>query len=254
MSDASGMTKFKMDKLSQESEAYGCARILQAFKPVFPETRVLQNIIMPMDGIGGCPTAEFDVIVVCPAGVYVFEIKGHTGKSIEITKTESGAHRWKIHKDYGAVEIQDPLVQGGRKIKYLRESIKGPLIRGFVYFTNEAIALDPKTNADVITSNDLEYLVRSLKYEAKRRDKIQSEAEINRIADAILELSQNFTIEEHIQNCLQAGEFQRQNRNAKFSAKSSAQKKYPHPKMRVLATDVQIPGKAQNTQRPYRVA
>ena len=48
----------------------------------------MQNIIMPMDGFGYCPTAEFDVIVSCNAGVFVFEIKGYTGNSIEISKTE----------------------------------------------------------------------------------------------------------------------------------------------------------------------
>lgn len=213
-----------MNKQSQESEAYGCMRILGAFKPVFPEVRILQNIIMPMDGFGGCPTAEFDVIVVCTAGVFVFEIKGHAGKSIEIKKTDDGAHHWKIHKEFGEVEIQDPLAQGGRKIRYLRESIHGCLVRGFVYFTNDAIALPRDINADVITSKDLEYLVRTLRYDAKRRDRMQTEDCINKIADSILELSRNFTLDEHIHNCLETAEFKRLKAQLGVRPNSRAQK------------------------------
>ena len=77
-----------MNKQSQESENFGCEQILNTFSSVFSDVRVMQNIIMPMDGFGYCPTAEFDVIVSCNAGVFVFEIKGYTGKSIEIFKTE----------------------------------------------------------------------------------------------------------------------------------------------------------------------
>lgn len=175
-----------MNKQSEISEAFGCDQIVKAFKPVFPEARVMQNIIMPMDGFGHCPTAEFDVIVVCSAGVFPFEIKGHIGKSIEISKAENGAHYWKIHKSHGAVEIQDPLAQSGRKIKYLRESIKSCLVRGFVYFTNQEITLPPNANADVITTGDLPYLVRSLRQEAKRREKLLPETDVSRIADAFM--------------------------------------------------------------------
>lgn len=200
-----------MNKQSEISEAFGCDQIVKAFKPVFPEARVMQNIIMPMDGFGHCPTAEFDVIVVCSAGVFPFEIKGHIGKSIEISKAENGAHYWKIHKSHGAVEIQDPLAQSGRKIKYLRESIKSCLVRGFVYFTNQEITLPPNANADVITTGDLPYLVRSLRQEAKRREKLLPETDVSRIADAIHELSQEHTMEEHIINCKKTGEFKRLN-------------------------------------------
>ena len=170
-----------MNKQSQESENFGCEQILNTFSSVFSDVRVMQNIIMPMDGFGYCPTAEFDVIVSCNAGVFVFEIKGYTGNSIEISKTEKEIHIWKIHKDNGVVEIQDPLAQTGRKIKYLRESIRGSMVRGFVYFTNEKISLPPNANADVIKTNDLAYLVRSLRHDAKRRNKLISTENVNKI-------------------------------------------------------------------------
>ena len=210
-----------MNKQSQESENFGCEQILNTFSSVFSDVRIMQNIIMPMDGFGYCPTAEFDVIVSCNAGVFVFEIKGYTGKSIEIFKTEKEIHIWKIHKDNGIIEIQDPLAQTGRKIKYLRESIKGSMVRGFVYFTNENILLPPNANADVIKTSDLAYLSRSLRHDAKRRDKLLSADDVNRIAESILEISQHYTIEEHINNCIKTGEYRKKreliNKRARFA-------------------------------------
>lgn len=206
-----------MNHKSKQSEIFGCEQIMTAFKAVFPEARVLQNIILPMDGFGGCPTAEFDVIVVCSAGVYAFEIKGHTGKSLEITTMKNGPHRWTINKEYGAVEIQDPLAQHGRKIKYLRESIKGCVIRGFVYFTNDQLAMPANANVDVVTTPDLPYLARTLRHDSKRRDLLLSETNVGEIVDAIMLLSQEFTIDEHIKNCKITGEYKRNKQKHKLS-------------------------------------
>ena len=214
-----------MNKQSQESENFGCEQILNTFSSVFSDVRVMQNIIMPMDGFGYCPTAEFDVIVSCNAGVFVFEIKGYTGNSIEISKTEKEIHIWKIHKDNGIIEIQDPLAQTGRKIKYLRESIRGSMVRGFVYFTNEKISLPPNANADVIKTNDLAYLVRSIRHDAKRRNKLISTENVNKIAESILEISQNHTMEEHIKNCIKTGEHRRKTQNTQRTIIISNHKK-----------------------------
>lgn len=194
-----------MSKLSQDSETYGTNKLLEVFTPTFPGVRVLHNIILPLgEGYGPCPTAEFDVVVVCSAGVMIFEIKGHDQGTIEIKKGENGIRHWKIHKPQGVLEIPDPVAQGGRKIRFLRDSIPDTTIRGYVYFTSPNIILPPTAPSDVLTTGDLGYLPRSLRTEARRKKKEIEQKKIDAIADALLALSQGLTIEKHIQNCKKA--------------------------------------------------
>lgn len=191
-----------MSKLSQSSEIYGTNKLLEIFTPTFPGVRVLQNIILPLgEGYGPCPTAEFDVVVVCSAGVMIFEIKGHDEGRVSITKGENGIRHWKIHKPQGVLDIPDPVAQGGRKIRFLRDSIPDTTIRGYVYFTSPKIVLPPTAPSDVLTTSDLGYLPRSLRTESRRKKKEIDQEKINNIADAMLALSQGLTLEKHIQNC-----------------------------------------------------
>lgn len=170
------------------------------------------------------PTAEFDVIVSCNAGVLFLKSRATREIQSKFPKQKE-IHIWKIHKDNGVVEIQDPLAQTGRKIKYLRESIRGSMVRGFVYFTNEKISLPPNANADVIKTNDLAYLVRSIRHDAKRRNKLISTENVNKIAESILEISQNHTMEEHIKNCIKTGEHRRKTQNTQRTIIISNHKK-----------------------------
>lgn len=195
-----------MNHLSAQSETYGTNKILEAFSRTFPNLRLLQNIILPIDqGYGVSPTAEMDTLVVCEAGVFMFEIKGYEGGEVEIKKTPQGISFWKIHRPEGTIDISDPLHQGGRKLKFLRESIlysiESCTIRGYVYFTNENIILPPTTSSDVIITSDLNYLPRCLRTEAKRRKSTLPKKVIDDIADSILASADGHTLAEHIYNC-----------------------------------------------------
>jgi len=191
-----------MSKRSNESEAFGTNQILRAFRRTYPESRVLQNVILPLDNFGACPTAEFDVLVVCMAGVYLFEIKGYDEGRIVIDKGPDGMQLWKINKISGPVDIPNPIAQGGRKLRYLRQSIPNCQIRGFVYFTSERITIPADISADVVTTADLNYLPRVLRSDAKRRDRLLTVTTVDDIADSILMLAEGHTMQEHIQNCL----------------------------------------------------
>ncbi len=199
-----------MNMQSIQSEVYGAGKIRDVFASVFPNTRILTNIILPMENSKGCPTAEFDVIVICEAGVFVFEIKGYNNGKIKILKSPGGDSReWFFCKDDAENKISDPLIQGGRKIKYLRESISNCMVRGYVYFTGDKIELPPTISPNVVKTEDLGFLCRILRNDAKKKNGLLSPGVIDHISESIAAISKNHSIDEHIFNCKKTEEYKR---------------------------------------------
>ena len=187
---------------SIQSEIYGAEKIREIFTAIFPATKILTNVILPIDNSKGCPTAEFDVIVICEAGVFVFEIKGYNYGKITISKPpEGGSREWFFWKGDYKNRIFDPLSQGGRKIKHLRDSISNCVIRGYVYFTGDQIELPPTISPSVVKTEDLGYLTRMLRNEAKKRGSLLDQGIIDYIYDSISLISKGYSIGEHIINC-----------------------------------------------------
>ena len=60
---------------SHDAETSGVHQLINAFGPVFPEFRVLRNVIIPLQKDSPIASAEFDALVICSAGLFVFEIK-----------------------------------------------------------------------------------------------------------------------------------------------------------------------------------
>src|SRR6218665_1460970 len=144
-----------MSKRANESEAFETNQILRAFRRPYPEARVLQNVILPLDNFGACPTAEFDVLVVCMAGVYLFELKGYDEGRIVIDKGPDGMQLWKINKISGPVDIPNPIAQGRPKPRPLRQSIPTCQIPAFAYSTGEPIPRPADISAHVVTTDAL---------------------------------------------------------------------------------------------------
>lgn len=191
-----------MNTLSIQSEIYGAKKIQEIFDLIFPKTRILTNIILPMENSKGCPTAEYDVIAICEAGVFIFEIKGYNDGEIKISKHEDTRSReWFFSRNNIDSKIADPVHQGGRKIKYLRESISNCTIRGYVYFTGDKIKLPPTISPSVVKTDDLGFLGRIIRNDAKKRGELLSNEVIDYISDSILMISDGYSIGDHIINC-----------------------------------------------------
>lgn len=182
------------------SEQIGFENIVKSFSKVFPDARFLNNVILPMETDNQVKTAEYDVIVVCSAGIFIFEIKGYSQCKIWYDKGENGVRHWKTNNGTNTLEINDPICQGMLKLKYIRDSIKC-LTRYYVYFPLEGIELEPTLPATVITNDELNYVPRVLRSDAKAKCATISKEEVDVIADTITEISSNYTFDEHVANC-----------------------------------------------------
>ena len=189
-----------MTNFVNPSEEIGCQRIEQSFKLLFPEMRLLHNIILPMELEGHVKSAEYDAIVICTAGVYTFEIKGQQKGHITAFKDDNGIRFWEHHTEFGVKNIPDPIVQGSIKQRYLYDSIKC-LSRYYVYFPSNDITIDPKLPFTIIGNNELNSIPRVIKNEAKKRKKLITIEDVEMIAESIIELSKGMTPEIHHRNC-----------------------------------------------------
>lgn len=185
-------------KLSPED--IGFENIQKAFKKVFPEARFLKNVILPMEDDGLVKTAEYDVMVVCAAGIQIFEIKGYPKGKIWYEKGENGVRHWKIDNGSAVSEIHDPISQGLGKLGYIRKSVQC-FSKYYVYFTGDEIELEPTIPATVITTDELPYTARLAYSDAKVRKWMVKPEEVDVIADTIMEISNQYTMDEHISNC-----------------------------------------------------
>ena len=182
------------------SEDIGFENIQKAFKKIFPEARFLKNVILPMEEDGLVKTAEYDVMVVCAAGIHIFEIKGYPKGKVWYDKGDNGTRLWKIDNGSGITEIHDPICQGLGKLNYIRKSVQC-FSKYYVYFTGDEIELEPTIPATVVTTDELAYVSRLAYSDAKFRKSLVKKEEVDVIADAILEISSQYTMAEHISNC-----------------------------------------------------
>lgn len=182
------------------AEDIGFENIQKSFKKIFPEARFLKNVILPMEDEGLVKTAEYDVMVVCAAGIHIFEIKGHPKGKVWYEKGENGLRLWKIDNGNTVSEIHDPIRQGLGKLHYIRKSVQC-FSKYYVYFTGNEIELEPTMPATVLTTDELPYVSRLAYSDAKFRKSMIEKEEVDVIADAIVEISRQYTIAEHISNC-----------------------------------------------------
>lgn len=182
------------------SEDIGFINIKKSFEKVFPEAHFLKNVILPMEEDGFVKTAEYDVMVICSAGIHIFEIKGHKKGKVRYEKGENGVRLWKIDNGNSIIEINDPICQGLVKLQYIRKSVQC-FSKYYVYFTGKEIELEPTIPATVITTNEIGYIPRLAYSDAKAKKSMVKKEEVDIIADAITEISSAYTMSEHIFNC-----------------------------------------------------
>jgi hypothetical protein len=201
-------TDIRPKTVSNDSEARAFTAIVQTFGLHFPEGRLLTNVILPTGTVRGPETSEYDIIFVCRTGIIVFEVKGWSNGRLCSRKTQdgNGVHEWWIERPDGSVEpVRDPVDQGGYKIRYLLDELKGIHATQYTVLTEDTLELEQTVNSHVVQLRDLPYLSRITKSTAKKfyGPHLLSESVVNAIADSMLELSQQYNPQQHAQSIAQ---------------------------------------------------
>ena len=187
-------------------EEIGFQQIRDAFAPRFKHFRLLTNLVIPMPG-AHVPTAELDAVVICEAGVFIFEIKGHRNCLIERDDgNDHGLKRWFTVSDRDGArnEMADPLRQNAPKRERLRELVAAPIkLHHYVLFPMPDVRLEPTMHASVLTASDVFYLGRMLRSNSKsiRTWSLLDEAGVRQTEAMLRALQGTLTAEMHIDNC-----------------------------------------------------
>lgn len=188
------------------TEEIGFQQIREAFGPRFKHFRLLTNLVIPMPD-AHVPTAELDAVVVCDAGVFIFEIKGHRNCLIEREDANQNGHkRWFAVPERRETrsEIPDPLRQNAPKRARLRELVPEPIkLNHYVLFPMPDVRLEPTMPASVLTATDLDYVARMLRANNKgiKGWHQLDEAEVRQTETMLLSLQGGRTKTDHIENC-----------------------------------------------------
>lgn len=191
---------------ANESETIGIRQIVSAFSPVFPHFRILQNLVIPLPADSPVPTAEFDAVVICEAGLYLFEIKGWRDAYVYREKRADDNTQWFLrpHGSKATIEVQNPGAQGGRKMVQLRTLLPERMrVHYYVLLPCGGIELEPAMPAGILTSADLPYVARVIR-SSSRSSKISVPLDAQAIeltAQMLFELQGDLTVAQHIRNC-----------------------------------------------------
>jgi Nuclease-related domain len=186
------------------AEQHAAQLLTAAFSRTFADVRVLTGLVVPLPAPSRIPTGEFDSIVVCNAGIFVFEVKGW--KNCVVKRSQVGdSKRWLVScQDRNDHEVVDPLAQGGEKYAGLKTYLPPRIsIRYYVLLPESGVELEPTLPAGVVLPGDLAYiarLVRSQTKSSKSHDALDAEA-VDLTARYLQELGSTHTLSEHIDNC-----------------------------------------------------
>lgn len=192
---------------SHDAETSGVHQLINAFGPVFPEFRVLRNVIIPLQKDSPIASAEFDALVICSAGLFVFEIKGWRDSFVFRAKDTDETAKWFVRPN-GAEEthtVRDPSAQGARKMVYLRSLMPERMrVHYYVFLPCNGVEIDPAMPAGIVTQADLPYLVRSIRSSSRSNRSPYTNLDAGAVdiaAQMILSLQGDLDLEGHIRNC-----------------------------------------------------
>jgi len=191
---------------ADHSEALGFQQIRDAFMPRFKHFRLLTNLVIPMPDTQ-VPTVELDAVVICDAGVFIFEIKGHRDCLIEREDgNDSGLKHWFVCPNGNGErrKIDDPLQQNAPKRKHLRTLVPEPItLRHYALFPMPNVQLEPTMSALVLTAADIDYFARTLRADCRRINGWHrlDESEVLETEAMLMALQGTLTRDMHIENC-----------------------------------------------------
>jgi hypothetical protein len=235
---------------AQVSEHTGANQLKQAFEALFDDVVILKNVIVPSLPGAAVKTNEMDAVVVCNAGVFVFEFKGWKNCKVTRTKALDGLWAWSLrhHQGGAMVTVRDPLQQVGGKQKALQPFVMEALIghlgemtnqltqavevlstpecgasvktavmgvvnkitgephvrtRTYVMLPMSGVELDLDIPPTVVTGRDLQYILRQLAHEVRRKDVVHmpfTTAMVNVVAEHLRGVSAKHSHAEHLLN------------------------------------------------------
>ncbi|WP_198140729.1 nuclease-related domain-containing protein [Polaromonas naphthalenivorans] len=202
------------------SEAQAANYLTTAFKRTFDDVRVLTGVVLPLPEGARLATAEYDCIVICNAGVYLFEVKGWNQCLVGREKVEAG-HQWYLEQANGdRKHVNDPVAQGSEKFQAMKGYLDARIaIKYYVVLPGTDVQISPTLPATILTAQDISYIPRlcnSATKASKMYQKLDRET-VALLADYIKEKSGVLTLNEHIANC---NRFQLQKKAARHASGS----------------------------------
>lgn len=100
--------------------------LAESFGKLFDKVVVQTNLIFPTGQGASVRSAEVDAIVVCGAGIFIFEIKSWANCSVIREKNETGAPDWSLQYKSGPQplkKVRDPVYQLGGKMKIINSLV-----------------------------------------------------------------------------------------------------------------------------------
>lgn len=205
---------------NNKAEARATELLTTAFKRTFEDVRVLTSVVVPLPEGARLATAEFDCIVVCNAGVFLFEVKSWNHCLVKREKIEGG-HQWYLEQKNGErKQVHDPVAQGCEKSQAMRSYLDGRIaMKYYVVLPEDDVQISHTMPASVLTSLDIPYISRLCNSTTKSNKTVRrlDRETVELLAAYIKELSGQLTLNEHIDNCNQ---FQLKKKAARFATDS----------------------------------
>lgn len=186
------------------SEAKADDYLRNAFQRTFEDVELLSGIILPLPAGYRLPTAEFDSIVICNAGLFLFEVKGWN-KCFVGRETVGDSKQWFLrNRNQTVTVVKDPIAQGHEKLMGLKAYIDPRIaIRYYVLLPEGGVELDPTLPAGVITAQDLPYIPRLLRSQAKasKTTTVMDGDLVRSLARHIRQMAARSSMADHIESC-----------------------------------------------------
>lgn len=186
------------------SEQKAADYLENAFKREFKDVHVLNGVVLPLVDNPPIATGEFDSIVVCNGGVFLFEVKGWNGCSVFRKKVDQ-KQQWFLENlsDGGRRDVRDPVAQGGLKIVSMKSYLLPQIsVRSYVFLPEDNVYLGDGIPTAVITLQDLPYVARICRSGTKsvKYQKLDADA-VNAVVELISRLGGGHSMAEHLDNC-----------------------------------------------------
>lgn len=193
----------EMSYACEQSEALAADQLLAAFQKSFDDVRVYRNIVIPLPEGRKLNTAEIDALVVCNAGVFIFEVKSWRDAQVfRITVPGQEKKQWVVGCHGGhKFNVNDPVAQGVEKTMALRAFFdERILIQYFVLLPGQNLDLEGTLPPSVLLSSELGLATRTIRTTQKRNKRFQAldtEA-VGMVCSMVDELTRGLSVEDHV--------------------------------------------------------
>jgi hypothetical protein len=199
--------------MKNKTEQRSCNQIEQAFRSTFDDVLVMRNLVISLPDGFRLPTGEIDCVVVCNAGVFLFEVKGWQNTHVSREPiVGSDQKQWFLNSATGALftktPVRDPVAQGLEKTAEIRRHLDARIsLRSLVFLGGPNVSVDARLPSSAITEADLPFLLRGMYSDSKRsnnRYRLLDVEGVDLVASLIHGLGEGNSIAGHMQSIMAA--------------------------------------------------